>query len=385
MSKKIKKEKNALSKLEVKEQLDIVMKWVTDQIKKQDVPRSTDVLDYTYRVLRFKKLGKNVILKRLRLHPAYLMTSTQARQRLRSGKHRPILVNSLGNLHGDIGFYAITKEYETPVNFRTGFLVCKDVLSRYTMVSVLKKTRTAESMMKGFKEIFGKFRKHYDGMLVKSLAFDQERSVMSHKVQSYLKEKFIKFHPFANTSSKSKMAENAIKQIRTTVARLKGHTENKEIRWWRLIDAAVETLNKQPIKINGKYLSLPYNTDHPYYTPNDVNASNLKDYISKIQKAAPDYYWAQFSIAPQTVKFKYEVGTFVRPKLIVISSEVIGTKRSEVTLSNDVFIIEKQIPFVSAAHTIENDYYCKNIATGKIEKFAENDIAETVGPFSKHG
>ena len=130
---------------------------------------------------------------------------------------------------------------------------------------------------------------------------------------------------------------------------------------------------------------MPYNTDHPYYTPNDVNASNLKDYISKIQKAAPDYYWAQFSIAPQTVKFKYEVGTFVRPKLIVISSEVIGTKRSEVTLSNDVFIIEKQIPFVSAAHTIENDYYCKNIATGKIEKFAENDIAETVGPFSKHG
>jgi hypothetical protein len=374
--------KNKLSKVEIKEQLDIVMKWVTDQIKKQDVPRSTDVLDYAYRVLRFRNLSKNVILKRLRLHPAYLMTSTQARQRLRSGKHRPIIVNSLGNLHGDIGFYPVTREYETPVSFRSGFLVCKDILSRYIFVSILKKTRTADSIIQGFNNILKEFRKKYNGMHVQSLAFDQEKSVMSNKVQNYLKEKFIKFHPFANTSSKSKMAENAIKQIRTTVARLKGHTENKEIRWWRLIDAAVQTLNKRPIKINGKYLSLPYNTDHPYYTPNDVNASNLKDYISKLQKAAPDYYWAQFSIAPQTVKFKYEIGTFVRPKLIIISSEVIGTKRSEVTLSKEVFIIEKQLPFVSRRHTIEKSYICKSLITGKVENFSEDDLAETVSPFS---
>ena len=175
------------------------------------------------------------------------------------------------------------------------------------------------------------------------------------------------------------MAENAIRQIRTTVARLKGNVKNKEIHWWHLIKPAVDSLNQLPIKIRNKYLALP-NSKHPYYTPNDVNLSNLQDFISKIQKAAPSFYFAQFSIAPSAVRFKYNIGDFVRPKLIEISSEVIGNKRSEISLSNQIFIIKKQIPFVSAAHTIEKAYFCKSIVTGQEETFSEDDIAETTGP-----
>ena len=369
-----KKEKLPLSKKEIEEQLNIVMTWVTEQIENQQVPRFSDVLDHTFRVFGFKKLKKSQILKRLRLHPSYFMNSTQARKKLKSGKHRPIIVNSLGNLHGDIGFYPMTREYETPVTFRSGFLVCVDILSRFKYVSILKKNRTAESMIHGFNDIFEQFRKQNNGLHVRSISFDQERSVMSHKVQAFFKEKNVKFHPFANTASKSKMAENAIKQIRTTVARLKGNTKSKEIRWWHLIKPAIETLNQRPIKIGNKYLTLP-NSNHPYYTPYDVNPQNVKNFISKINRAAPSHYFAQFSIAPQTVKFKYQIGDLIRPKLIIISSEVIGTKRSEISLANETFVIKKQVPFMSAAHTIEKAYLCQSLLTNKEETFSEDDIA----------
>lgn len=376
------KKKNVLSKEELEEQLNILMTWVTEQVEKQDVPRFSDVLDYAYRVLKFKQLKRFQITKRLRLNKAYLMNSSQARKKMSSSIHRPIIVNNIGNLHGDIGFYPVVREYETPIEKRSGFLICVDILTRMKYVSDLKKTRTAESMIRSFKEIMEKFKIHHKGLHVKSLAFDKERSVMGHKFQSFLKEKKIVFHAFSNSSSKSKMAENGIRQIRNTIERMKGNTKSKEIRWWRLIQPAVNTLNKRPIEIKNKFLTLPFNTDHPYYTPLDVQPSNLKDFISKIQKAAPIHFFSQFSIDPRYVKFNYKIGDFVRPKLIVISSEVIGNKRSEKSLSNEVFIIEKLVPFVSTAYTIENAYLCKSIVTGEEETFSEDDLALTLNPFS---
>jgi hypothetical protein len=375
-----------LSKLDVDKQLEVLMTWVTEQLEKGDVPKFNDVIDYAHRILKFTNLKRFQITKKLRLHPGYLMNSSQARNKNRGGKSRPIVVNDLGHLHGDIGFFSVTEDYPTPINYRSGFLVCKDILSRYTYVSVLKKTRTADSMIKAFTEIFEKFKIQTKGLKVKSLAFDKERSVTSTAVQSFLKDDSITFHPFENTSSKSKFAENSIRQIRNTIKRLKGNVKDKEIRWWRLIQRAVGALNKRPIQIKGRYLKLPLgNFDHPYYTPADVSSSNLSDFIGKIQKAASPYYFTQFGISTRGVKFKYQVGEFVRPKLIVISSEVIGNKRSEVSLSSETFIVEKQDLYVSNAHTIERLYLTKSVTTGKEEEFYEDEIAQTVSPFQAEG
>jgi hypothetical protein len=116
-----------------------------------------------------------------------------------------------------------------------------------------------------------------------------------------------------------------------------------------------------------------------------VSSSNLSDFIGKIQKAASPYYFTQFGISTRGVKFKYQVGEFVRPKLIVISSEVIGNKRSEVSLSSETFIVEKQDLYVSNAHTIERLYLTKSVTTGKEEEFYEDEIAQTVSPFQAEG
>lgn len=128
-----------LSKLDVDKQLEVLMTWVTEQLEKGDVPKFNDVIDYAHRILKFTNLKRFQITKKLRLHPGYLMNSSQARNKNRGGKSRPIVVNDLGHLHGDIGFFSVTEDYPTPINYRSGFLVCKDILSRYTYVSVLKK------------------------------------------------------------------------------------------------------------------------------------------------------------------------------------------------------------------------------------------------------
>jgi hypothetical protein len=123
------------------------------------------------------------------------------------------------------------------------------------------------------------------------------------------------------------------------------------------------------------------NFDHPYYTPSDVSSLNLRAYIKKVQKAASPYYLAQFGISTQGVQFKYQVGEFVCPKLIVTSSEVIGNKRSEVSLSSETFIIEKHDLYVSNAHTVERLYLTKSLFTGQEEEFYKDEIAPTVNPF----
>jgi len=378
--------KQKLSLKEKKEQLEQLMIWVTQQIQVGYVPKFSEVIDYAHRVLKFYQLSRPIIVKELRLHKAYLMNSSQARKKFRGGKHRPIVVNNLGHLHGDIGFYSITSKYPTPLEKRSGFLVCKDILSRFTYVSVLRKNRTAESMIHAFRDIFAQFRKQNPGLKVLSLGFDQERSVMSHKVQAYLKKKQIAFHPFSNTSSKSKFAENVISLIRTTNARLEGNIikyeniKENEKRWWILIiPTVVKTLNNRPIEINKKFLKFSSGSfDHPYYTPADVNSSNLKDFISQIHKANAAFYFAQFDLSTRGVKFKFQVGDFVRPKLIVISSEVIGNKRSEKSLSDEVFVVLKQDLYLSKSRTIERFYLVKSLDTGKKEEYSEDEIALTL-------
>lgn len=110
-----------LSKFEIDEQLQVLMNWVTEQLQKGDVPKFNDVVDYAHRVLKFINLKRFQITKRLRLHPAYLMNSSQARNKSRGGKSRPIIVNDLGHLHGDIGFFPLSKItlllYDTEVVF----------------------------------------------------------------------------------------------------------------------------------------------------------------------------------------------------------------------------------------------------------------------------
>ena len=60
-----------------KKQLDLLMQWVTDQVKKNDPPRFSDVSDYAHRILGFTKIKDATIRRALRLHPAYESNAPQ--------------------------------------------------------------------------------------------------------------------------------------------------------------------------------------------------------------------------------------------------------------------------------------------------------------------
>jgi hypothetical protein len=360
----------------VSEKLSLLIEWVNQQVERNDPPRLSDILDHAYRVMGFTTLKKSVILRAIRLLPAYHMNAPQALKRKRSRKVRPIVVNELGSLHGDIGFFPITRDYETPITFRSGFLVCKDILSRFTYVSILKKKRDANSMVNAFQDIFHQFKQQNGGLQVSSVAFDQETSVMSKQVQALFRDNHIAFHAFQNTRSKSKMAEGEIRIIRNMVRRLR---TNAEQRWWHLLKPAVDALNRQPLRINNKYIREGGSGE--FYTPATVTNENLPDFISKVQKAAPAYYFNQFMLNPDLINFKYSVGTFVRQKLIASSSAVIGEKRSDISLGETVFIITKRLAYVSRALTPEPLYIVQNINGRQTEEaFDQDEITETNPP-----
>ena len=360
----------------INEQLALLIEWVNHQVERSDPPRFSDIVDHAYRVMGLTALKKSAIIRAVRLLPAYHMNAPQALKRHSSRKVRPIIVNELGCLHGDIGFFPITRDYSTPITFRSGFLVCKDILSRFTYVSILKKKRDAASMVNGFQDIFQQFKQHNGEMQVHSIAFDKETSVLSKQVQTLFKDNHIAFHAFQNSRSKSKMAEGEIRIIRNMVRRLR---TNGEQRWWHLLKPAVDALNRQPIRINNKYIREGGTGE--YYTPSTVTNQTLADFISKVQKAAPAYFFNQFMLNPDLLNFKYSVGTCVRQKLIASSSAVIGEKRSDIALGETVFVITKRLGYVSRALTPEPLYIVENLNNRQDEEaFDQDEITETNSP-----
>ena len=357
-------------------ELDEVMEWVSERLASESgVPRVDDVVRHAYTVLGYRDLKRADIAKRLRLHPAYLMSSSQTRGKKRWKRYRPILANALGHLHGDLGFFAVRREYETPVTFQAGYLILKDVLSRFTYVTILQRTKSAESMVRAFQDVLEQHARFFgpeNGSSsssgghhrILSIAFDQETSVMSKKVQDFLRDNHIAFHPFQYTASKSKMAEGAIKLVRKAMARLLWNQPKR--RWWRLMDKVVAILNNQLIRVNNR--TLPWR-------PVDVNKRNLAQFRRALHKADPVRFFGQYELSSRHVRFKYPEGSIVRPKLIVTSSAVVGEKRSEVSLEADAFVVTRQLAYVNARFEVGRAYRCTNRRTGQEEIFDQDDLA----------
>jgi hypothetical protein len=341
----------------------VLYEWLTERARFNDVPRMSDIMN------QVTGLSRKEVRKVLEIHPYFKMNLRQQRAPLRSRNYRPVSVSNLGHWHADIGYFSVNKRYSTPVTYRAGYLVAKDVLSRYVYATPLLKTKSAESMIRAFKELFKMHKEKHPNVLIKSIAFDQETSVMSNKVQSFLKSENIAFHFFEFSSSKAKFAEGAIRLIREKMAVLMRRNNPKD-RWWNLLPLVVDNLNRQPIVVDGKKIG--------NYCPADVSADNVKDFLRELHKKVPAYFFSQYNLAPGLVMFKYNVGTLVRAKLIVTSSEVVGNKRSENNLTKEVFVIEEQVPYVTRNMRVGIAYKCRNVdQPEKVEVFQEDEIVPT--------
>jgi hypothetical protein len=342
-----------------------VVDWLNEQLRYNNVPRLVDIKRYVHQ--EGIPLTNKQVAQLVRLQPQYKRNMPQQRMASRSRAYRPVVVSELGHLHADIGYFSINSRYETPVTYRAGYLIAKDILSRQIYATPLLKNKTADSLISGFKKIFEQQKQYHVGSPIRSIAFDKEASVMSKKVQTFFKSQNITFHAFNLSSSKAKFAEGAIRQVREVMKRLL-ERGNKKDRWWNLLPVVVNILNNQEVIVNKKALG---------YTPNQVTAQNVEDFKKKLQKAVPAYYFAQFDIAPSLVSFDFQVGALVRAKLIATSSDVLGNKRSEMNLTDQVFVVEKRVPYITRKMTVGKAYKCRDIKSGDIEIFQEDEIALT--------
>lgn len=343
----------------------LLSSWLDERARYNDIPRLTDVVEHVKKM--DLKMTKKEVRQVMEKHSLYKMNMRQQRPPQRARSYRPILVSSLGHWHADIGYFAVNKRYPTPISYRAGFLVAKDILSRYTYATPLIKNKSAESLIKAFQVLFEQQQILHPGTAIKSIAFDRETSVLSKKVQTFLSDKGIKFYAFEMSSSKAKFAEGAIRLIREKMAILM-RLNRKEDRWWTLLPVCLENLNRQKIVVDGKMLG---------FTPADVTEKNVDKFINALHNAAPAYFFAQFDIHPGLVTFKFEKGMFVRAKLIVTSSETVGIKRSETNLTQELFVVEKKIAYVTRNMKIGQAYKCRNIMTNSIEIFEEGDLVQS--------
>jgi hypothetical protein len=337
--------------------------WLTERLRYNDVPRLKETKEWVSQVAKLPLKLKD-IQDTMRLHPAYMLNMPQQLMAKGAQMYRPIVVNTLGTWHADIGYFAKTKRYRMPETYQHGYLVAKDVLSRRIYATPLLGSKDAKAIIKAFKVLFEEHQKALPGVPVLSISFDQERSVVGEKVQEFLLKSGIGFHAFHMSSSKAKCAEGAIRQIRTVMARLlkrniKGDT------WYNLLPVVVKILNSQEVCLDGKKLG---------YAPGNVNGFNVEDFKRRLFKSVPAYYWAQFDLAPGLVNFKYSVGTVVRAKLLATSSAVLGQKTSEINLTKEQFEILKEVPYVTRNMKVGRAYRCKNLNTGRIEVFQEDEI-----------
>ena len=346
--------------------LDRVMVWLEERLRLGDAPRIADLVSYAKE--NKLKVSRKAIVQRLQLHPGYMFNMDQHRGALGSKKQRPIIGMSLGRLHADLGFFAKSRKYETPPRYQSGYLVARDVVSRYIYIVVLRGNRRSRSMITAFEKMLEMHKQAGFSHSIQSIAFDRETSVMSKAVQEFLSEQHISFVAFQHSSSKSKMAENAIKQVRTVVARLIRNSKNT-VRWWNLLPQVARNLNSREIFINGKPTG---------YSPEKVNEDNLEDFMQRVYKVSPAHFFSQFSLNPSLVKFKFPVGSFVRAKLVVTSSAVVGEKRSATNLTAESFGVVEQIPYVARDLSVGRAYKCRDLKSGQVEIFDEQDLVLTV-------
>lgn len=339
-----------------------IEEFINENYKRGQIPRLSDILEFANRIKL--KASRSEIVKLVRLNPLYQSNLHQEREKRRSGKQRPILANSLGSLHADLGFFSVVREYETPKTFRYGYFVAKDVLSRFIYVELMKGPKSADNMIKVLKRLLENHKLHHPDYKIQSISFDKEPAMMSKKVQSFLKQEGIQFFYFEFSSSKAKVAENGIKLLRTDVQRMLNF--DPSLRWWNILQAAADNLNRKEIIIRGKKTG---------FRPIDIGVGNVQEFVNKIYKQVPGYYFTQFTLPHQMFHFKFDVGEIVRPKLITTSSQVIGLKTSQVNLESTRFKIESRIPFITTDFSIRKAYKCRNITTTDTQIFNEEDLA----------
>ena len=306
------------------EKEDKIESFVNKQLAAGIVPRLSDIYEH----LRSSKITKPLIRKVLLKRVEFQNVLPQQRPPGSSRQRRMISTPSLGYYHGDIGFFSTHSRYPTPKKYRSGFLVLIDVLSRFVLLEVLPFNRTSATMIKIFEQLMQRHKQQHT-FPMRGVSFDQEKSIMSKPVQSFLKLHHITFRDFMYSASKSKLAENTIGRLRSIMHVLELQTKKT---WWKLLPQVESIFNNQPLEYYGQRLP-------PQWTPKSITKKNLPEFLQLVQQKQPAFYYSHFELNPSFVSFLFNLNDRVKVKTKIMSSQVLGPKRKITQLSEETFLI----------------------------------------------
>lgn len=329
----------------------LIQDWVSQQLAAGFVPRLSDI----YAHWRSAKVTKQLIRKVLLERPEFQQILPQQRPPGFGRRRRMISTPALGYYHGDVGFFSIQSRYPTPKKYRSGFLVLIDVLSRFVLLEVLPFNRTNKTMIKVFQTIMQRHHQHHL-FPIRGISFDQERSIMSKAVQTFLKQHHITFKDFMYSASKSKLAENTIGRLRSIMYVLEMETKKP---WWKLLSVAESIFNQQPLEMYGQRLP-------PSWTPSTINEKNLPEFLQLLQHKKPAFFYSHFDINPAYVSFQFNVHDRVKVKTKVMSSQVLGPKRKIHQLSEEQFIIVQRKAYVRLDMSLGKCYTVRVLEEGRV-------------------
>lgn len=369
--------KKTMKKKDIGESTHQLQEWIRQKLTKvpqPEVPRLIDAVKFaqTLRPRLTRKQVSAILRTNINFHQvmsqSHITTlASGTGSNLKTGNYRPIITNSLGNFHGDIGFFSINEHYPTPITYRSGYLVLVDVLSHLVYLEVLKKSKSADAVVAALENIFQRHSSKHDYPII-SLGFDQERAIISRKVKSFLRQKNVVLKLFSFTSSKAKFAENTIERVRKIVDVLEKQNSYTKP-WWKLLPDIEGMLNYRPIIIQHRVLS---------FTPAQITEKNLHKFIEELHAASPAFFFGQFNIDPALINFQFKMGDWVKAKTIVTSSAVIGEKRSTHHLTDETFVVVMRQAYIRRNLTIGKQYMVKEIHNDDqnlLHSFNEEDLS----------
>ena len=221
-------------------------------------------------------------------------------------------------------------------------LVMIDVATRFCIVEVLRKGKSAKSIASGLERAFEKYRAQM-GIYPKLVLSDQEAGIKSRIIGEYFSQTNTRLQTFTNSRKKSYMAENMIRILRGSLAILKKYHSKRKMSWLSLIDSVVENHNAKKIVMYKKRLS---------FAPRDITPKTFAKYQQEIYEKIPGSGMIPFAIAPQLFKWKLPLQTRVNLIKKAISVPGIGTKASEQPLDDAVWIIKKRLVHVNVQRQV---------------------------------
>jgi len=331
------KKQSLLPQKEVEERFQVLRLWIEEELSRSAVPTMHAI------VKRGKALGLTPRETRTLVTgniDAYKQTASLAFPS--STPFRAYVEKQLGILAGDIAFLGQRGSHELGrigVSPRNAALVLRDITSKYSYVTHLN-SRNQRDVLSGFQRVL----KQHDAVFgashrIQRVIFDAESSVGSKLLREFFKENQIRLHIVRYSKVGSAHSESLIRQLRSKLKRLKVNEATSQRKWRSLVQEVIDDMNNSKLVVGGKTM---------HFSPAEVTADTLPQFLSELEARDPASYFRFFSIDTGNLDFRFPVGSTVQLKRKFIGGNNPLEKRSEVAVDPQRFVVVDHVAYWSS-------------------------------------